>query len=57
MWDFAAERVRQGLPMPGVFLLPQRLRQQIGAAIDALALPIELSETEDWRDQVVYLPL
>lgn len=56
MSDHAADRIRRGQVMPGVFLLAERLHQRIGLALEALALPIEASQAEEWRNQVVYLP-
>jgi hypothetical protein len=53
--DFAFERVIAGLGMPGVFLAAKALPMAV--VIDELALIAEASDSEDWVDQVVYLPL
>jgi hypothetical protein len=51
----AFERIKAGRPMPGVIAVAQSMA--IGAAIDDLALVIECSTRDEWRDQVRYLPL
>jgi hypothetical protein len=51
----AHQRVGQGKPMPGVFIVPDRM--PIGRAIDErefLAIDVKPDER---KDQVVYLPL
>ena len=40
---------------PGVFIVPQRL--EIAAAIDELLLIWSASESEEWVDRILYLPL
>lgn len=55
MTDYAYERVRQDLPMPGVFVAPQTL--PIGRAINDLLVLIECSLDGEWKGQVRYLPL
>ena len=52
---FAYDRVRQGLPMPGVFELNRAV--PIGVAIDDLVLLAEASDAREWEGQVRYLPL
>jgi len=52
---FAYHRVRQGLPMPGVFELSRAV--PIGVAIDDLVLLAEASDAGEWEGQVRYLPL
>jgi hypothetical protein len=52
---FARDRVRAGLPMPGVFLLG--FRMSIGQAISQLVFVIECSSQEEWKDVVTYFPL
>jgi predicted nuclease of predicted toxin-antitoxin system len=54
MITFARERIIAGLPMPGLLVLRPRLT--IGAAIDVLAIAVECSEQEEWRNQVAFLP-
>ncbi len=51
---FAWDRVRQGLVMPGVFLL--RRGTTTGAAIDALELIVQASEQHDWQNRVEHVP-
>jgi len=54
MAGFAYDRVRQGLPMPGVFEVPLSL--PIGIAIEEILLLIECSGEGEWEGQVNYLP-
>ena len=53
--DFAYERIIAKQPMPGVFILNDRL--SLRQAIDELLLPDEYSEQDEWNNLVVYLPL
>jgi hypothetical protein len=55
MTRHAYDRVRAGLPMPGVFEIPQNL--PVGQAIEELLPIAELSLEGEWTDQVRYLPL
>ena len=55
MKDFAYERVVAGVPMPGVFEIPEHL--PIAVAIQDLLLIAGASEPDDWKDAVRYLPL
>jgi len=50
-WD----RVRRGLPMPGVAIL--RIVLTIGQAIDELEILALAGIPDDLQDQVIYLPL
>lgn len=52
---YAFERVRRGLPMPGVVLVPQSLAP--GRAISDIQLLDECSLEGEWEGQVLYLPL
>ena len=52
---FAYERVRMGLPMPGVVEVSPDL--PIGQAIEGLILLAECSLEGEWEGQVRYLPL
>ena len=52
---FAYQRVEQHSTMPGVVVVPQRMG--IGPAIEDLLLILGASEAEEWRDQVIFLPL
>lgn len=51
----AYERARTGLPMPGVFVVPQN--EAIGRIIEDLILLAECSREDEWEGQVHYLPL
>jgi hypothetical protein len=51
----AFQRVRDGRPMPGVFIVPDRM--PIGQAIEEiLFLSIDV-DIDEWKDQVLFLPL
>jgi hypothetical protein len=52
---FAAQRVKLGKRMPGVFEINRRT--PLGIIIDDLILIIELSLDDEWEGQVRYLPL
>jgi hypothetical protein len=41
--------------MPGVFVIPEDM--SIGQAIKELELIALASDPDDWRDQVIFLPL
>lgn len=55
MPDHAYARVRAGLRLPGVCVVPQSL--PVGRAIDDLLIVTLCSRPEDWEDQVRHLPL
>jgi hypothetical protein len=55
MPDFAYARVAAGEPMPGVFVLNDRM--PVREAIDELLLLAECSEPAEWDGLVLYLPL
>lgn len=55
MTAFAYDRVRSGLAMPGVFIVPTSMA--IGQAIEELAFAVESFSEAECRDQVVYFPL
>jgi hypothetical protein len=55
MTDYAYDRVRNSLAMPGVIEVPETL--PIGRALQDLILLAECSRTNEWDLQVVYLPL
>jgi Domain of unknown function (DUF5615) len=55
MPDFAYDRVRNGMMMPGVFVASDRL--PIGQLIDDILLLANGSEPVEWEDVVLYLPL
>ncbi|SRR6266851_8709070 len=50
-WD----RVAHGLPMPGVAIL--RILLTIGQAVNELELIALAGSPDDFRDQVIYLPI
>lgn len=52
---FAYDRVREGLPMPGI--IEVRLTQGLGTTIDELALLIGASDPEEFQNQVRYVPI
>lgn len=54
MPKYAFDRVRAGLPMPGVVVVNKRV--SVGAAVHALQLFLDCSSQEEWKDQVVFLP-
>ena len=51
----AIHRVESGLPMPGIIECPQALA--IGTAIDQILLIAACSQPDEWRNQILYLPL
>jgi hypothetical protein len=55
MTRHAYDRVKQGLPMPGIIVIPEFM--SIGEAVKELEILALASEPDEWRDQVVYLPL
>ena len=55
MTHYANERVRAGLPMPGVFVVPKIVA--VGRAIDELIILVECSLEGEWENQIRYVPL
>ena len=55
MPDFAYERIVAGQPMPGVFVVHDRMG--VREAIEELLLLETCSEQTEWSGLVVYLPL
>jgi predicted nuclease of predicted toxin-antitoxin system len=53
--DFAYARVIAGQPMPGVFVVNDRM--PVGRAIDELLMVDDCSEASEWEGRVLYLPL
>ena len=51
----AYQRVGDGKPMPGVFIVPDRM--PIGQAIAELALAVQCLSPEECKDFVTYFPL
>lgn len=55
MISFAYERVANGEHLEGLIVVPQTF--PIGAAIDELALLIECSLENEWKDRIAFIPL
>lgn len=55
MPNFAYARILKGLPMPGLFVVSDRMA--IGVAIEELLFMISCSHQNEWLNLVVYLPL
>ena len=55
MTRFANDRVRSGLPMPGVFEVHEIL--PVAVAIADILLLAGASRDDEWEGQVLYLPL
>jgi hypothetical protein len=51
----AFKRVSESKPMPGVFILPDRM--PIGQAIDEILFLSLSAEPDEWKGQVLYLPI
>ena len=52
---FAYDRLREGLPMPGVAEVQRSLA--IGQAIEELLMVAELSSESEMEGQIIYIPL
>ena len=50
------ERLASGKSSPGLFIIPN-LPSAIGDTIEWLLLVWAASQSEEWRDQIVYLPV
>jgi hypothetical protein len=48
-------RVADGKPMPGVFIVPDRM--PIGQTIDEIMFLSMDAEPDEWKDQILFLPL
>lgn len=55
MPGFAADRIKRGLRMPGLFVVPSSA--QIGGIIDDLLLITQCSSDDEWEKQTLFLPL
>ncbi|HEX3052488.1 MAG TPA: DUF5615 family PIN-like protein [Aggregatilineaceae bacterium] len=53
--SYAYERIEQGLPMPGVILVPNTL--VIGLAFNDLEILIGVGQPEDFENRVIFIPL
>jgi hypothetical protein len=51
----AYQRINDGKPMPGVFIVPDRM--PIGQAIDEILFLSLDVEADEWKDQVLFLPV
>src|SRR5438874_850708 len=51
----AYQRMSDGKPMPGVFILPDKM--PVGQAIDEILFLSLYVEPGEWKDQVLFLPL
>lgn len=54
MPDFVNERLRQGLPMPGVVIVDHDL--PIGEAVELLSTLIIASNDDEWENLIHYVP-
>jgi len=55
MPEFAHERVRADMPMPGLFVIGDRM--PIGQVIEEILLLAQCSDPPEWEGIVLYLPL
>ena len=55
MRSYAEDRLKRGLPMSGLILVPQTA--PLGQVIDDLVLVAEASTAEEWEGTIVFLPL
>ena len=51
----AAQRLSESLGIAGLLMIPQS--RSVSAVIESLEMIWSTTETNDWRDQVVFLPL
>jgi Domain of unknown function (DUF5615) len=56
MPEHAYDRVRAGLPMPGVFVIRDQTKR-IGDMVDEILLVAHCSEQHEWANKVEHLPL
>jgi predicted nuclease of predicted toxin-antitoxin system len=56
MTKYAYMRLSGGLPLPGIFVIENR-SGQIGQMVEDILLVALCSSQEEWKDQVVYLPV
>jgi hypothetical protein len=55
MTMYAHERIRAGLPMPGLFIAGRKTRRR--RIIDDILIIAFCSAPDEWKDRVEYLPL
>jgi hypothetical protein len=56
MTGFAIDRIARGEPMAGLFIVHQE-GAALSKIIDDLLLLDDCSDTAEWADQILYLPL
>lgn len=54
MIGYAYDRIRAGLPMPGLVVVPQLT--QVGVAIGSLLVLLGAGTADDLRNKVLHLP-
>lgn len=55
MTKYAYERLEAGQPLPGVVIIPKELA--VGSAIEELAILLACSQSEEFPNRVIHLPL
>jgi len=55
MTGFASARVNAGQPMPGLVVVDQQA--PLGRALNDLEAMAAASEMDEWRDQIIFVPL
>ena len=55
MTGFATARVNAGQPMPGLFVVDRQASS--GRTLDDLEALAAASEMDEWRDQIIFVPL
>src|SRR5215468_2844202 len=55
MTKFAYDRILSGLPMPGIFVMPDQ--SLLGKVIEDLAMVVGASEAAEWEGKVTFIPL
>ena len=53
--DHAAQRMLGGQPLTGLFMVQQK--EAVGPIVEGLILIWAASEAEEWREQIVLLPI
>ncbi len=59
MRDFAAQRIREGKPMPGLLVVRPGFLSRgagIGTVINEILLIAEVTRAEEWHDVIQFLP-
>jgi len=55
MTGFAATRINAGQAMPGLFVVDRQA--SFGSVLDDLEAMAAASEMDEWRDQIIFVPL